>query len=112
DNWIEVEAKIKGTLETEKRKMSWSFRIGEKSHSSMNIADTYYFGIKRDRIDFISTPLSKFLSAGIDYRTDFRRTDFKAVKHFVMVEKNFPFVRNQRNYTFSLGVGYQWLAKD
>ena len=113
DNWVETEVKIKGDLVTESRKMSWSFRGGAKSHSHRDITDTFYFGLRRDRIDYVKTPWSRLLSAGIDYRADFRRTDFKPTSHFVMIEKNFPFTTaSQKKRTFSLGFGFQWLSRD
>lgn len=113
DNWVETEVKIKGDQVTDQRKMSWSFRTGAKSHSHVDIADTFYFGLRRDRIDYVKTPMSRLLSAGIDYRADFRRSDFKPVSHSVLVEKNFPFsTASKKKLTFSLGFGFQWLSRE
>ena len=112
DNWLEAEAKVKGDLVSEKRKMSWSLRVGQKSHSNRDVADTYYFGVRRDRIDYEKTPLSLLLSAGFDYRVDFSKTDFRSLSHFVLVEKNLPFKSGQKALTFSLGFGFQWLSRE
>ncbi|TBR17559.1 hypothetical protein EPO15_16620 [bacterium] len=112
DNWAELEAKIKGDLVTEKRKMSFSFRVGGKLHSNREVTDTLYFGIKRDRIDYVKTPLSALLSSGLMYRADFRSGDWRPMSHFVLLEKNFPFAYKARKLTFSLGLGYQWLSKE
>ena len=38
--WVEAEWKIKGSLENSRRKLSWSFRGGRKSHGNREIADT------------------------------------------------------------------------
>jgi hypothetical protein len=113
DNWFEAEGKIKGDQTTEKRKMSWSFRGGLKHHSNIDVADTFYLGIRRSRTDFVKTRWSALLSAGIDCRLDFRKTDSKLVRQFVMIEKNFPFTSKKgKNMSFSLGFGYQWLSRD
>lgn len=113
DNWVEAEVKIKGDQVTEERKMSWSFRAGQKAHGNRDISDTIYFGLRRDRIDYVKTPLSFWLSAGLDYRADFRRSDLRPVSHSVMVEKNFPFTTaSKKKLTFSLGFGYQWLSRE
>lgn len=112
DNWAELEAKVKGDLVTERRKMSFSFRAGSKLHSNREVADTVYFGIRRDRIDYEKTPLSALLSSGLMYRADFRSDDWRPMSHFVLLEKNFPATWRARKLTFSMGVGYQWLSRE
>lgn len=112
DNWVESEGKIKGDLVTEKRKMSFSFRVGGKFHANREVTDTLYFGIRRDRIDYEKTALSALLSSGLMYRADFRSGDLKAISHFLLLEKNYPFVYQARKLTFSMGVGYQWLSEE
>lgn len=112
DSWMEGEAKIKGDMVTESRKMSWSFRAGTKVHSSPEIADTVYLGLRRDRIDYKKGPFSFLLSSGIAYRVDFRSGDFKPLSHFLLVEKNMPFKTSTREMVFSLGVGLQVLSKE
>ena len=110
DNWLETEWKIKGDQETEKRKMSWSFRGGRKFHGNRDIADTYYVGIRRDRVDFENTLLSFFLSSAIDYRADFKSTNLRPISHYVLAEKNFPSTKHR--WAFSVGVGYLWIGQD
>ena len=112
DNWVEIEGKIKGDLVTDERKLGWSFRSGAKLHSDREISDSFYGGIRRDRIEYGKGFLAFLLSSGIDYRADFRRSDFKALSHFIKLEKNFPFKTSKRAMTFSLGLGWQWLSKD
>lgn len=110
DNWLEVEAKIKGDLMTDARKMSWSFRAGRKFHANREVTGLFYLGLRRDRIDFEKTPLSFLLSSGIEYRADFSSRNFKPIGHFVMLHKNLPVGR--RKLAFSLGIGYLWSARD
>lgn len=112
DNWVETEAKIKGDLVTERRKMSFSFRVGGKLHANREVTDTVYFGIRRDRIDYEKTALSALLSSGLSYRADFRSGDWRPMSHFLLLEKNFPFTRRGKKLTFSMGLGYQWLSRE
>ena len=112
DNWIESEVKVKGDLVTAARKMSWSFRVGDKDHSNRDITDAFYFGLRRDRIDYVKTPLSWLLSAGIDYRADFRQGDLKPLGHYVMTEKNLPVTVRGKTLALSLGLGFQWLSRE
>lgn len=106
DRWVELEWKVKGDLQTEARKMSWSFRIGSKLHSNGDIADIYYIGIRRGRIDYEKTPLSFLLSSDIEYRLDVDRRNFGSITNYLMLEKNFSLPK--RKAAVSLGFGYLW----
>ncbi|HAH07047.1 MAG TPA: hypothetical protein DCM05_11070 [Elusimicrobia bacterium] len=106
DNWVEVEAKVKGLFKTDKKSMSWSFRGGAKLHNNQDIADVFYFGVRRDRVDFEKTPWSWLLSAAVSYQADFSRKDFTPLQHSILVEKNWPLKKNK--LTLSMGVGYLW----
>lgn len=110
DNWLELEGKIKGDQETDERKMSWSFRGGGKFHNHPEILDTYYIGIRRSRTDFKKSRFSFLLSSGIDYRVDFDRRTFKPIRHYFLLEKNFPLTK--RKWTFSIGLGYLFQGQD
>lgn len=108
DNWLEMEWKVKGDQSTERRKMSWSFRGGGKLHSNDDVSDTYYLGIKRDRVDYEKGPFSFLLSSAVDYRMDLGTRDFKALRHRFLIEKNIPLPK--KKVTLSLGIGYLWLG--
>ena len=110
DNWLEAEAKIKGDQETARRRMSWSFRGGGKFHSNREIADTYYLGIRRNRIDFEKSRYSFLLSSGIEYRVDFDKRSLSPISHYLMLDKNFPLYNGKM--TFSIGLGYLWQGLD
>lgn len=110
DNWLELEAKIKGDLGNLRRKMSWSFRVGAKLHHHPEILDTYYIGLRRNRIDYEKTPLSFILSSAIEYRLDFDRENLRAAGHYVLLEKNMPLAKQQM--AFSIGLGYLWQSRE
>lgn len=109
DHWFEAEAKVKGLMKTARRNMSWSFRGGAKLHGNRDIADVYYFGIRRDRVDIEDTPWSWLLSAALSYRADFDKRDFTPLQHTVLVEKNWPLRKGKM--TLSVGAGYLWRGK-
>ena len=106
DNWVEVEAKIKGDQKSERRKMSFSFRGGRKFHSNEEVMDTWYLGIRRSRVDFQKTWSAFFASTAIEYRLDFSTHRARAVSHFLLAEKNFPLRGGKM--TLSVGLGYLW----
>lgn len=47
DNWHELEWKLKGDKRFRDRNLSWSFRLGSKTHSHQDITDVYYLGLRR-----------------------------------------------------------------
>lgn len=106
DNWVEVEAKVKGLFKTDKKSMSWSLRGGAKLHNNQDIADVLYLGVRRDRVDFEKTRWSWLLSAAVSYQADFSRRDLTPLQHSVLVEKNWPLKKGRM--TLSMGAGYLW----
>lgn len=106
DNWLELEAKVKGDARTAERKLSWSFRGGRRVHSNADVRGTYYLGLRRSRTDFKPGPWSWLLSSAIEYRMDLSQHGLEPLGHFFLVEKNIPVPR--REWTLSLGVGYLW----
>src|SRR3989338_10090196 len=110
DKWLEVEWKVKGDLETEARKMSWSFRVGSKFHEDSEITDVYYLGIRRNRVDYKKTKSSLFFSSGLEYRMGLSRSSLKPISHYLMLDKNFPIPKGR--WVFSLGLGYLWRGAD
>ena len=110
DKWLEAEWKVKGDESTERRKMSWSFRGGTKLHESRDIANTFYVGLRRSRVDFQPGPWSWLTSSAFEYKMDVNARTLRPIEHFILVEKNFPLPRGKM--VFSLGLGYQWIGQD
>jgi len=110
EGWVELEWKVKGDLETEARKMSWSFRIGAKLHDHPEIENLLYVGLRRNRVDFQKAPWSFLLSSAVEYRMGLRASDLKPMSHFLLIEKNVPIPG--KRWTFSVGAGYLWQAED
>lgn len=105
DNWHEIELKIKGDRDFKEHSLNWSFRVGGKFHSNKMIADTWYLGIRRNFVDFIDTS-SWINNSSVEYRADFSQEDFEALKHYFLIQKNFP--HKETTTVFSLGAGFVW----
>lgn len=105
DDWIEAELKIKGDREFDTHILGWSFRIGAKYHANKMINNTWYLGTKRDFVDFVEIT-SWLNNSSFDYRVDFSQKTSEALKHYLLLEKNFP--RKEYKIAYSLGVGFVW----
>lgn len=103
DKWVEFEAKIKGDREGEMGKLNWSFRVGSKIHEHPEITDTVYFSLRRSRLDYESAT-SMLRNSAAEYTIDLDNENFKAVRHYFLVEKKWPL--KQYKMAASLGVGF------
>jgi hypothetical protein len=104
DPWAEFEVKLKGDRVTEASKLSWSFRLGTKLHSSSEVTDVLFVGLRRSRLDADD---GNFLLAnsGIEYRFDLSMQG-KPLRHYLVVDKKLPLGR--RRLALVLGVGVLW----
>ena len=91
DDWYELEWKVKGDREYPHQKLKWSFRIGGKFHDNPDIADVYYVGVKRDRLDSKASAKSILKNSGIEYKVDWDSDTFEFVRHEFTVNKKWPF---------------------
>jgi len=105
DNWYELEWKIKGDRDFESSSLSWSLRIGTKVHSNDDIADTIYFGIRRNHLDSASEDLTWFDNSDIEYKLSVNKDDYSLVEQSLFVNKKWPtpFIRKS---AFEFGVGF------
>ena len=106
DDWWEVEWKVKGDRRTQDRKMSWSFRIGAKTHGHPDIMDIYYLSFRRSRLDFKAERSSVFNNSGFEYTVDMERGTFTPIRHYFFVDKKWPL--ESRKMAFTLATGFIW----
>ena len=106
DQWREYEWKMKGDRKSPVKKLSWSFRIGAKLHGNPDITDIYYFSFRRSRVDYHREESSLFYNSGFEYTYDMDRRTFNAIRHYVLVDKKWPF--ENRQMAFSMAVGFVW----
>jgi hypothetical protein len=111
DNWIELESKVKGDRKSPVKKLSWSFRVGAKIHGNPYIADTFYLGIRRGRLDYEEHPNPFVSNWGLDYRFDvavdrFRLDGLHQARHVLFVDKKFLLPRVKAAVTLKAGFVY------
>jgi hypothetical protein len=90
DHWLEFEWKVKGKKVVETQKLDWSFRIGTKFHSNEYIANTLYFGIRRNNVDIEET--IPFLSnSAFNYKINMRLDTFEVTRNYLTLDKKYLF---------------------
>ncbi|OIN99094.1 MAG: hypothetical protein COX65_08245 [Elusimicrobia bacterium CG_4_10_14_0_2_um_filter_56_8] len=109
DNWLQMEGKLKGEQILEDRSLLWSFRGGAKFHENRYIADSFFIGFRRSRTDFKEKGGSFWLhNSGFEYVSDFSQKKMEPIRHYLVVEKKFPFRKSRK--AFTLGLGFVWTA--
>jgi hypothetical protein len=110
DNWIQIEGKLKGEQILEDRSLLWSFRGGMKFHENRHIADSFFIGFRRSRTDFKENGRSNFWlhNSGFEYISDFSQEKLEPIRHYLVVDKKFPFRKSRMALT--LGLGFVWTA--
>jgi len=106
--WAEFELKLKGDRVTEASKLSWSFRLGTKLHSSSEVTDVLFVGLRRSRLDADDDDFL-LANSGIEYRFDLSMQG-KPLRHYLVVDKKLPLGR--RRVALVLGVGVLWEAAE
>lgn len=105
DDWYELEWKIKGDQDFNNKTLSWSLRVGAKIHQNHDIADTLYFGIRRNHLDSASDEIAWFNNSDIDYKIAINKDDFSVVQQSLFINKKWP-APLMRKSAFELGIGF------
>lgn len=108
DNWVELEWKIKGDQLFTLLKLQWAFKLGVKMHQNENIADVFFIGIKRDRLDYLADAWDFLANSGYDLRVDFKTTDFKPARVAFEINKKWPM---KEALAFTLALGFLWQSE-
>lgn len=108
ENWLQMEGKLKGEQILADRSLRWSFRGGAKFHESRYIADSFFLGFRRSRTDFKEKGSFWLNNSGFEYTSDFSQKKLEPIRHYLVVDKKFPF-KNSRK-AFTLGLGFVWTA--
>jgi hypothetical protein len=106
DHNLESEWKLKGDRVFADEKLSWSFRVGAKTHENPNISNTVYLGFRRSNLDFNSAFLSFLDNSSIDFRWDFSVKDGRPLRQEYTVGKKIPIARWR--VALKLDVGIIW----
>ena len=104
DKWLQGEMKLKGEENLSDRSLKWSFRAGFKFHDNINIADSFFVGLRRSRTDFEGKGNFFLNNSSFEYAFDMSQINFAPLRHYFLVEKKFP-LKNKR-LAFSFGTGF------
>lgn len=108
DDWYELEWKVKGKLDYPDEKMDWSFRIGAKNNSNVNIVDTVYFGIYRSNMG-LRLPFASWLwNSDVDLKIYFSQHGGGVVRGEFVAGKKYPIP--SLGITPTLDVGLAWAS--
>jgi hypothetical protein len=89
DNWYEFEFKLKGEKKESDSTLSWSYRIGTKLHTNVEIRDSIYLSMRRDNLDFNEPFYLLLKNSGFEYYFAFSR-EFIPLGHHFYVDKKIP----------------------
>ncbi|MBI5562497.1 MAG: hypothetical protein HY894_06570 [Deltaproteobacteria bacterium] len=106
DKSVELEWKIKGDRKLPTHDLHWSFRVGGKLHGNPDIRDVVYLSLRRSRLDFEDATDSVINNSGFEYTVDFDRKTLEAVRHYLVVDKKWPF--KEEKMGFSIALGFIW----
>jgi hypothetical protein len=111
DDWLELEAKMKGERIFKEDRLDWSFRIGGRINSNHDIANTLHFGFRRSNLDFKSRALSWLDNSRIDSFTEFAAEGLALVRQEVIFGKKYPVRSMGVAFELDFGVIYERASK-
>ncbi len=106
DHNVESEWKLKGDRVFANEKLSWSFRVGAKTHENPDISNTVYLGFRRSNLDFSADILSFLDNSSIDFRWDFSIKDGRPLRQEYTIGKKIPLPKWR--VAMKLDVGFIW----
>ena len=107
NQWVNVEAKLKGTRDIDEHTLDWSFRVGAKINKNPDFADSVYIGARRSRIDFFKGIWSWVYNSGFDVMAAVSTDDFELIHAQAVFEKSWPLDAEEK-ITFGLEFGYMY----
>jgi hypothetical protein len=108
DDWYELEWKIKGKLDYEDEKLSWSFRAGGRYNSNKNVNNVTYISLHRSNLDFRFSFLEWLENANYDLRMHFLQHGAQLVRMELIAGKKMPI--QGWSYTPTLDIGFVWTS--
>lgn len=104
DNWYELEWKIKGDLDFEKKALSWSLRIGGKVHGNKDIQDVVYFSVRRNHFNNIQDNWSWINNSDLEYTIDLHNETGEIVQQQILVTKKWG-LNKENKQALNFGIG-------
>lgn len=121
EKWAEGEVKLKGSDIRPGRRLSWSFRAGGRLHGELDILNTLYLSVKRDRVDMYRGAANEnfwkyllFRNSEIEARADMILPRSPYVWDYfasgsLLLGKKWP--SDNGNWAFALGLGLLYQAE-
>ena len=108
DDWYELEWKIKGKLDYDEEKLSWSFRAGGRFNSNKDINNVTYVSLHRSNLDFRFSFLEWLENANYDMRMHFLQHGAQLVRLELIAGKKIPV--QGWSYVPTLDIGLVWTS--
>lgn len=107
DNWWELEWKLKGERDFAEEELSWSFRLGLKTHGNRNIKDVAYIGLRRSNLDYQGPLLALLNNSNLEMLTEIDRHSGRFLRQEVTVGRKFPLPSHHVALTLDIGLIYE-----
>ena len=104
DDWYELEWKIKGDLDFDKKALSWSLRIGGKVHRNIEIQDVVYFSLRRNHFNNAINKWSWINNSDLEYTIELNDETGKLVQQQILVTKKWGF-SSESKQALNFGIG-------
>ncbi len=110
DDWLEMEWKIKGKIESEEEKLSWSFRVGAKLNKNHEVNNVNYIKLFRSNTELQYFAWSWLQNTSMDFSLHFLQHGGKLVRSELIAGKKMPLLGRSFIPTFS--IGFIWTSPD
>lgn len=107
DRWWELEWKLKGEREFREEELSWSFRVGLKTHGNPDIADVAYVGLHRSNLNYENIWLSLLNNSELALLTEIDRHSGRYLRQEAIVGRKLPIRRWRAAVSLDIGVIYE-----
>ncbi len=104
DNWYEIEWKIKGDLDFEKKALSWSLRVGGKVHDNKEIQDVIYFAVRRNHFNNIKDNWSWINNSDLEYTIELHNETGDLVQQQILLTKKWG-LNKENKQALNFGIG-------
>lgn len=107
DDWWELEWKLKGERRRADDELSWSFRLGVKTHGNPDIRDVAYVALRRSNLDYNARLLQFLNNANMEFKTEVDQRSFRFLRQELTIGYNIPLPRHRFALTLDTGFIYE-----
>lgn len=110
DDWAELEWKIKGKIEREEEKLSWSFRVGGKFNSNHEVNNVTYLKLYRSNTEFRNFKLAWLENTNLEFSLHFLQHGGRLVRSELIAGKKMPLLKSK--FIPTLNFGFIWTSPE